>query len=62
MEESIYNSIIRTFPNLNWESLNQTEYPRIRFYFDRMGISRDEIASLTTKITCQLNKDEEIYF
>ncbi len=46
----IYETILWVFPEINWEILNYTNYPRIRFYFDDSERELWEIKLLSTDI------------
>lgn len=54
-----YQEILKIFPNLNWETLYYEDLPRIRFYFDQLGIDLISTGILTTKIISKLFENED---
>lgn len=58
---TIYWSIDHIFPEINWEVINYTNYPRIRFYFDDKKKELFNIQNLTTNIINNIFDWNNIY-
>ncbi len=53
-----YWEICRVFPDLNFETLYHENYPRLRFYFDKSGMSRKQVYKISTTVILEIFKNE----
>jgi len=57
----IQERILKIFPEINWTALNRTNYDRIRFYFDDIKRTQDEILNLSTNVLKHIFQSDNIY-